>query len=111
MRETNVHTRESDGADGAHQVITIDRKIPLPWLLSIAGGLALVLAGMWYQLQRTTETAGDIKVDVKAIRDDMQKRERKDVDDDYAMRDLAKRVTVLEATLQAQRDQQTKGGR
>jgi hypothetical protein len=102
-----MQTREGESNQ---QSITIDRKIPLTWLFGIAGALALTLGGMWYNQQRNSETTIDIKADVKSIRESIAKQERKAIDDDYAARDLQRRVTVIEATLQAQRDQQSSKG-
>ena len=104
MTEKDMHTRESDHANGTQQFVTIDRKIPITWLVGGAVTAAVVAGGMYYQLQRTTEKTSDISIEVKAIRDDIAKQGRKSIDDDYAARDLQRRVTVIEATLQAERE-------
>ena len=44
----------------------IDMKLPLPWLLSAAGTLALLIGGMYFQLNRLSEDMADLKITVKA---------------------------------------------
>lgn len=106
-----MDTRQTDHANGhTQQFVTIDRKIPVTWLGGCALALGVSFAGVYYQLQRTTEKTNDISVEVKAIRDDIAKQGRKAIDDDYTARDLQRRVTVIEATLQAERETR-KGGK
>lgn len=93
--------RESDHPS-AQQVITIDRKIPLPWLLTGAGILALTLGTMYFDQRRSGEKIAEVASDVKAIREDVQRQGIKAVEDTYQLRDLSRRLTVLEAAVQAQ---------
>jgi len=44
----------------------IDFQIPLVWLLSCAGGLALLLISMWFSLQTLVRDVGDLQVAVKS---------------------------------------------
>lgn len=100
-----MQTRGSDHADhDVRQFVTIDRRIPVTWLAGGAITLGVVFAGMYYQLQRTTEKTGEISTEVKAIREEIGQQSKKSVQDDFTMRDMQRRITVIEATLQAQRD-------
>ena len=101
--EDDVHMRQSDRVD-AKQFVTIDRRIPVTWLAGSAIAIGCLFADMYYQLQRTTEKTNETNVEVKLIREDIAKQLRKGLEDDFAARDLQRRVTVIEATLQAQRE-------
>ena len=103
MSEDDVQTRQSDHAE-ARQFVTIDRRIPVTWLAGGAIAIGCLFAGMYYQLQRTTEKTNETNIEVKAIREDIGKQMRKAMEDDFAARDIQRRVTVIEATLQAQRE-------
>jgi hypothetical protein len=105
MSEADMHTREGDRNDSPNQVITIDRKIPLPWLLTGAGFLALSLGTMYFDQRRSSEKLNDIAGDVKSIKEDIARKDKQSTEDVYTMRDFQRRLTVVEATLQAQRDQ------
>lgn len=44
----------------------IDLKIPLAWLLSIAGTLAWVLISMWFTLNQLVVLVADLQISVKS---------------------------------------------
>lgn len=44
----------------------IDMKLPLPWLLSVAGALALALAGIFFKVGKLQEDTAELKIEVKA---------------------------------------------
>lgn len=44
----------------------IDMKLPLPWLLSVAGALALALAGIFFKVGQLQEDTAELKIAVKA---------------------------------------------
>lgn len=44
----------------------IDLKIPLVWLLSIAGALAWVLISMWFSLNQLVVLVADLQISVKS---------------------------------------------
>ena len=44
----------------------IDMKLPLPWLLSVAGALALALGGIFFKVGQLQEDTAELKIAVKA---------------------------------------------
>lgn len=99
----SANVRSTDQLDPSGQpLIPIKREMPLPFVLT---GLATIIAGlfgMYYQGQRTAEKTADIAVDVKQIKDDLQRQGFKAAEEGYTVRDLSRRVTVIEAIVQAQ---------
>lgn len=43
----------------------IDPKMPITWLFGLAGGLALLLATIWFQSARMQDELRDLKIEVK----------------------------------------------
>lgn len=43
----------------------IDTRLPLPWLITTVGSLALVLVGMWFTLAQLSRDVSDLQATVK----------------------------------------------
>jgi hypothetical protein len=44
----------------------VELKIPLPWLLSVCGGIVWALVSMYFATNALTKTVADLQIDVKA---------------------------------------------
>ena len=100
-----MHRASDDGGDHAptaeRQVFTFDRRIPATWLFGCLGALAVCLVTMFFQGRATAEKVVDMAADIKTIKDSQQSQALKAAEDSYSVRDLMRRVTVIEATIQA----------
>ena len=102
-RDGDMHRSSDEGAGPASErsFITIDRKIPLPWLLGSLGALGLVLTGMFFQQRATSEKVSDVGSDVRQIRAEMQAQNKQSMEDNFMIRDIGRRLTAVELDVRA----------
>lgn len=113
--EDDVH-RSSDDAGAAtakeRSIVTFDRRIPMTWALGSLGALSVLLGTMYVQGNQTASKVGEMAVDVKQIRDDVQRQNTKALEDNFTLRDLQRRVSAVEMRVEstsAQVKQQQQG--
>jgi len=95
MSEHETMSRHRSEDNGA--AITINRSIPLPWLVSAILGIAIQAITVWLGLQAQGEAIKDLTVQVKELRAAAAQGGLKTVEIDFAVKDLSRRVQLLEA--------------
>lgn len=100
--------RQSDlmGLDGHPAAgVTIDRKIPLWGILTLVGAILGQGAWVWtgqreqaIEIRHQSEQIRELTAQVKALVMQMSAKDNKDVEQDFRINELGRRVQVLEAT-------------
>lgn len=114
-----MHTRSTDPV--VNTGITISRTIPLPWLISLIGAIALSIIVNWCVLYlavhdgqiraenqterqrdqdtRTNQNIKELTEKVDALVKDVATKRDSDKDQDYKILDLVTRITKMEARI------------
>lgn len=90
--------------------VTIDRKIPLWGVLGVVGGLLVQAALMWdgqhlqaAEIRHQSEQIHDLAEQVKSLAAQIAAKDVVDIGQDASIKDLTRRVSVLEESRGARR--------
>lgn len=76
--------------------VRIDRVVPLQWVLTILGVVAAQAATLWFQVQSSTESIKEMRVDLRAMTAWQSQSLVKDAETSHRLRDLERRIELLE---------------
>lgn len=74
----------------------VDKKIPLWGLVSAAGGLALILVGMWFTMGQLQSEMVDLKIAVKVGNDQTGVLAREQAIQSFRMSNIESRLDYIE---------------
>jgi hypothetical protein len=107
----DMHRSSDESTTGAvaseRSFITIDRRIPLPWLLGSLAAIVVSWGTMYFQQKQTSEKVSEVAGDVKQIRTDVATQGMKSLEDNISLRDLNRRVTATEVKIDSLQVQQS----
>ncbi len=100
---------KKDNAMADHEVLNtgaplqkiIELKLPLPWLLTLIGSIALSVATMWFRGEKAAEEITALRADIKELRSDLKQRDLSLVSVDRGLAILTVRIEATEHKVKA----------